>query len=112
MAIDYLQKKLVQAQPSSESAQTGQPEQVTPYGDFLPIFPLSFLIIWGVAAWIFLDIPKLLGKGASLQRKRYKFPCQNCQYYTDNPYIKCAVHPTIAMTEAAKDCSDHTNHSL
>jgi hypothetical protein len=108
MAIDYLPKKLVQAQSSSESVHTEPPGQVVPYGDFLPVFPVSFLIIWGMAAWIFLDIPKLLRRGTVLPRKRCKFPCQSCQYFTDNPYVKCAVHPTIAMTDAAKDCSDYS----
>lgn len=113
MAIDYPQTKSVQAQSSSESVhieQVGQEHILS--GEFLPVFPVSFLVIWGLAAWFFLDVPKLLRKGASLSRKRCYFPCQSCHYFTDNPYVKCAVHPTIAMTDAAKDCADYSKPSL
>jgi hypothetical protein len=34
-------------------------------------------------------------------------PCQQCQYFGPNPYLKCAIHPMTVMTEASADCSDY-----
>jgi hypothetical protein len=40
-----------------------------------------------------------------------KRSCQRCQYFSSNPYLKCAIHPATVMTEAANDCNDYTpNH--
>lgn len=38
----------------------------------------------------------------------HKLPCQNCEFFCSNNYLKCAVQPAIVMTEEAKDCSDYS----
>ncbi len=37
-----------------------------------------------------------------------KLPCQNCEFFCSNNYLKCAVQPSIVMTEQAKNCSDYS----
>ncbi|HCF30158.1 MAG TPA: hypothetical protein DEV81_23825 [Cyanobacteria bacterium UBA11049] len=37
----------------------------------------------------------------------HQLPCRNCQFFSRNPYLKCAVHPCIALTEKASNCSDY-----
>jgi hypothetical protein len=37
----------------------------------------------------------------------HQMPCQRCQYFGPNPYLKCAIHPVTVMTEASADCSDY-----
>jgi hypothetical protein len=37
----------------------------------------------------------------------HQVPCRNCQFFSRNPYLKCAVHPCIALTEKASNCSDY-----
>jgi hypothetical protein len=37
----------------------------------------------------------------------HPMPCQRCQYFGPNPYLKCAIHPVTVMTEASADCSDY-----
>ncbi len=37
----------------------------------------------------------------------HKVPCKNCKYYSSNHYLKCAVQPSIVMTEEAKNCSEY-----
>lgn len=34
-------------------------------------------------------------------------PCRNCQFFSSNPYLQCAVHPGMALTENAVNCSDY-----
>lgn len=37
----------------------------------------------------------------------HKFPCRNCRYFANNPYLKCAVQPDIALTVRSLNCSDY-----
>lgn len=34
-------------------------------------------------------------------------PCRNCQFFANNKYLKCAVHPSAVLTEQATNCSDY-----
>ncbi|PSB39849.1 hypothetical protein C7B69_01275, partial [filamentous cyanobacterium Phorm 46] len=33
--------------------------------------------------------------------------CHRCRYFSDNSYLKCALHPATALTEQAVDCRDY-----
>jgi hypothetical protein len=33
--------------------------------------------------------------------------CLGCQYFSNNCYLRCAIQPTIVMTEASIDCQDY-----
>jgi hypothetical protein len=35
-------------------------------------------------------------------------PCKNCQFFAaNNHYLKCAVQPSLVLTEEANSCSDY-----
>jgi hypothetical protein len=34
-------------------------------------------------------------------------PCRNCYYFSRNPYLKCTLHPSKALSNKAKDCNDY-----
>lgn len=34
-------------------------------------------------------------------------PCTKCRFFSNNPFLKCAVNPTVALTKEAVDCSDY-----
>lgn len=34
-------------------------------------------------------------------------PCRNCRFFSHNPYLKCAVNPSNAMTARAIGCFDY-----
>lgn len=36
-----------------------------------------------------------------------QYPCKKCRFFSNNPYIKCAVHPYMALTQKAINCSDY-----
>jgi hypothetical protein len=36
-----------------------------------------------------------------------QIPCKNCRFYSHNPYLKCATHPSIVLTEKAIECPDY-----
>lgn len=36
-----------------------------------------------------------------------QFSCKHCRFFIDDVYLKCAVHPTNALTKRAINCSDY-----
>ncbi|BAY28723.1 hypothetical protein NIES2107_05550 [Nostoc carneum NIES-2107] len=74
----------------------------------ISLTPLALLISWIV---FFLMLRK---SQAIVDNKRFfiingikKVPCKNCKFYSNNHYLKCAVNPSLVMTEEAKDCSEY-----
>lgn len=43
----------------------------------------------------------------SLIPLRQVSPCKRCQFFHDNGYLKCAVHPARALTPEARNCQDY-----
>ncbi|MBV8886235.1 MAG: hypothetical protein JO235_19895 [Chroococcidiopsidaceae cyanobacterium CP_BM_RX_35] len=35
-------------------------------------------------------------------------PCRNCQFFANNPQLKCAVHPSTVLTKQAFKCPDYS----
>lgn len=70
--------------------------------------PLSFLVIYAAvsAFFIYREKPfKFLKKFLPIVSK---IPCNNCRFFNDNYYIKCAVRPCSALTKDAINCSDYS----
>ncbi len=40
-----------------------------------------------------------------------KIPCRRCRYFSDNPFLKCTLHPVTTLTKQAVDCRDYCPHS-
>jgi hypothetical protein len=76
------------------------------------IVPVCF-----VAAWILLlmagwSTVSFMRDGVSRAKKMHKIPCTTCQYFTENYHLKCPVHPSIALSEAAINCRDYEERSI
>ncbi|TVP66220.1 MAG: hypothetical protein EA342_12350 [Leptolyngbya sp. LCM1.Bin17] len=41
----------------------------------------------------------------------HKIPCSRCKFFTGNYRLKCTIHPSLAMSEAAINCADFCRHS-
>ncbi|MDF5725332.1 MAG: hypothetical protein PUP91_33760 [Rhizonema sp. PD37] len=70
--------------------------------------PLGFVIIW---TGLFLMISKMrtmtIDKIIITANPLKKVPCNNCQFFSSNAFLKCAVQPSIVLTEEANNCSDY-----
>ncbi|MGI0484450.1 hypothetical protein ACN4EK_03375 [Pantanalinema rosaneae CENA516] len=64
---------------------------------------LCFIIAFIVSS--FPSVPKLTQR--IIFKRSSKIPCQNCRFFSNSSYLKCAVHPMSAMTQNAIDCSDY-----
>ncbi|MBD2605720.1 hypothetical protein H6G81_14590 [Scytonema hofmannii FACHB-248] len=90
----------------------------------LPALDAAFLIIislvvlsailfhrgYANAAPIYASIAKQRRHSFSL-KQHHKVPCHRCRYFSRNPYLKCALHPVIVLTEQAVDCTDYCPNS-
>jgi hypothetical protein len=48
------------------------------------------------------------------KRQQESFPpkqsqaiCDRCEYFNDNHFLKCAIHPATVLTEESADCLDY-----
>jgi hypothetical protein len=72
---------------------------------------VSLISISAIAAAIYACIPKAIQLPFS-PKLNCKTPCYRCQYFSDNPYVKCALHPDMVLTEKAIDCQDYHSNSI
>lgn len=72
----------------------------------LILVPICFIAIWAGVVCVIADTWKLNRKEVKTTRQIAQLPCKKCQYFSNNPYMKCAVNPYVAMTPAANDCSE------
>lgn len=75
-------------------------------GSILHFLPFGFVVIWAIAlVWCGQRRSRyLISSGGD----RSQQCCRNCLFFKDNPYLKCAVNPTDALTKQAIDCSDYS----
>ena len=71
----------------------------------------GLVIIGSIVAAIYARIPMTIQRSSSL--KSYSnVQCFKCQYFSQNPYVKCALHPDTVLTEQAVDCRDYHSGSM
>jgi hypothetical protein len=101
-----MQTKSIAIQPSN-SFPPSQPRIENLDTAFNAVTSLIMLLMIGVS--IYAVIPKdwqhLLRFNSS-----QKIPCRRCQYFNDNQFLKCALHPITTLTKQAVDCSDYCPH--
>ncbi len=89
--------------------------QIAVYGMLQPILqatqpvpvPVCFTVAWllvGLTVWSSIRAVRAVVSQAS---KMHQVPCTSCQFLTGTTCLKCTVHPTIALTEAAISCPDY-----
>lgn len=75
------------------------------------------IMLWGIVGFVvcWVAIFFMLSKRVRVTRKEiainiqtlHQIPCKNCKFYSSDPHLKCAVNPSIVLTEKAVDCSDY-----
>ncbi|XGV96781.1 MAG: hypothetical protein ACAF41_29160 [Leptolyngbya sp. BL-A-14] len=74
------------------------------------VLPFSLLTIGTIALFCFKQQAKGHNSLGTDDRLRlYKrVPCRRCAFFKNNPYLKCAIRPSDALTAKAIECSDFT----
>ncbi|MBE9225944.1 hypothetical protein IQ264_10960 [Phormidium sp. LEGE 05292] len=73
----------------------------------LYIIPSTFFTFWLMYLILSTDLLKFAKHKISIIKNLEQVPCKNCRYFTNNPYLRCAVNPSIALTSQAVNCSDY-----
>lgn len=76
------------------------------YDAALLLIPIGFVALWAAIVYVISDTWKLSRKNIAASKPGAQLPCKKCQFFNNNPYIKCAVNPEIALTKDAAECSD------
>ena len=70
-----------------------------------PISLTSLMIVSAIGVAIYVDIFKLRDRALALKEPP-EIMCRRCDFFSDNHYLKCTLHPTIVLTSQAIDCRD------
>jgi hypothetical protein len=99
-----MEAKSIITQPSNSLAahQRGS-ENISVLSTACSIANLIVLVTFAVA--IYAGIPKQKRRSTTAKQLPGMM-CRRCEYFNDNHYIKCALHPTTVMTEGANNCQD------
>ena len=86
--------------------------EVTVPDQGLVLVPICFvLLVWSLVLLVRLDLWKTVRNRVDTVKSFEKIPCLNCQFFKNNPYLKCAVHPSTALSAEALNCPDYLPES-
>ncbi|MEH2361259.1 hypothetical protein [Nostoc sp.] len=71
------------------------------------LIPICFVVAWTVIILVVLSLWAAARDSVTTAKQMHQIPCTGCQFFTDNYRLKCTVHPSIANTEEAINCSDY-----
>ncbi len=69
--------------------------------------PICFVVAWGIVLIVGWSILAALRDGVKQVKQLHQIPCANCQFFTNSYYLKCPVHPSMALSEEAIGCRDY-----
>jgi hypothetical protein len=75
------------------------------------LVPLCFVSAWGLIFLLFSSIGGAVTDSVRRAQRMHQIPCANCVFFTGDYHLKCPVHPRIALSEDAIDCSDYRSNS-
>lgn len=104
---NLIETKPVRAQHSTTNLTEAKSARATMPDGAILLIPIFSLIVWLIVA------SKLTGAWKEARDRIVTFnhlkpvPCRNCRFFVNNHYLKCAVQPSIALTQQALNCSDY-----
>ena len=96
---------------TSNNAQQGFDRLPASY-DLAWIVLMLMVMLSAMVARIYAHVPKLRTQHSSKTEQRKHTACNSCQYFNNNLYLKCAIHPSTVLTEASNDCKDYCPKQL
>lgn len=75
---------------------------------------LLWMLVLYVGSWTLLQVIQRFIAIFMTKKTRSLFvfsffqsPCRKCQFFNENNYLNCALHPSVALTNQAVNCSDY-----
>lgn len=76
------------------------------------VVPICFVSAWILLIMAGWSVVSFMRDGVSRAKTMHNIPCTTCQYFTENYHLKCPVHPSIALSEAAINCVDYEERPI
>jgi tetrahydromethanopterin S-methyltransferase subunit F len=102
--VDLAQINISETQPNEVRVEENQPTDTLFYGI------ATGLLFSGAILFLMLLKTLRLKQAKKVEPLKYssQVPCRNCRYFSNNPYVRCAVHPSTVLTAKAIDCPDRS----
>lgn len=71
------------------------------------LVPICFGFAWLLVGLMSWSIWTAIRDAVSTAKQMHEIPCANCQFFTNTHYLKCPVHPKIALSNEAINCPDY-----
>ncbi len=69
---------------------------------------IGVAVCWTAIFFMLSKRVRVTRKEAAVNIKAsHQIPCKNCEFYSNDPHLKCAVNPSVVLKEQAIDCSDY-----
>ncbi|AFZ33717.1 hypothetical protein Sta7437_0097 [Stanieria cyanosphaera PCC 7437] len=97
-------QEAVISEPSNINRNTGENLAVPPAA--LIVIPGGLLVLAAILGFYRkINLTKI--KDRSLFETDEQTTCKNCRFFSHNPYLKCALHPSRVSTTESIECADY-----
>ena len=73
----------------------------------LVVAPICFISTWTLISIFIWSVYLAFREGLANLRRLHQIPCSRCIFFSGDYRLKCAVHPSKALTEEAINCLDY-----
>lgn len=70
------------------------------------LVPICFVAAWSIVILGLWGVWAAIRDSVQRAQQMHQIPCSQCRYFSGNYLLKCPVHPSEALSEAAIDCMD------
>lgn len=111
--IDFRQEnlelvKIVDVRPNKEKINVEEQYESTSYNSemlltviYFFVFAVSLIVIKSFKSY------QTEKNQAATSKRSTQIPCKLCRFFSSNSYLKCAVHPDMALQAEAINCPDY-----
>lgn len=71
------------------------------------LVPICFVSAWVIILMLVWTVGSAIIASVTKAKIMHKIPCSGCEFFTNDYRLKCTIHPAIANTETAINCSDY-----
>jgi hypothetical protein len=100
-----MREKSIVERSANNITQQGS-DSIPAYYNLAWLVLMILVTISAVVAQVYAYLPKLRRRHSSNLDQRHQDNCHRCQYFHNNLYLKCTIHPGTVLTEESIDCKD------
>lgn len=68
--------------------------------------PICLVVAWSMVILGVWQVIAATRDGVQRAQTMHQIPCSDCSFFTNQAVLKCALHPTQALSEDAIGCKD------